>query len=75
MHILGLIMGWIRLIMDKCSDAGVEAAMCGDLASDLKFTSKLLDSGLTNFSVIPTVIPMLREHILDLVTKMEKADG
>src|SRR5260221_9761042 len=58
-----LILGWLKQIVEKTGQAGIECEICGELASNLEFTEELVKSGLEHYSVIPHLIPRLKNKI------------
>ena len=56
-----------RLIRTVCTSArreGIPVSLCGELASDLRETKFLIESGITKFSVAPPAILRVRESIM-----------
>jgi phosphoenolpyruvate-protein phosphotransferase (PTS system enzyme I) len=49
--------------------AGVPVAVCGELAGELEMTELLLGMGLRQFSMHPSQILPVKEHLFDLSTK------
>ncbi len=59
----------LRLIAQVISaghQAGIEVAMCGEMASNQKLTEVLLGMGLTHFSMTPSAILKTRKNIKNL---------
>ncbi len=58
--------GVLRLIQNVINEgekAGIEVAMCGEMASNSKLTETLLGMGLTHFSMAPSSILKTRKNI------------
>ena len=49
--------------------AGVPVSVCGELAGELEMTELLLGMGLRQFSMHPSQILPVKEHLFDLSTK------
>ncbi len=62
-----LILDMLKRIIRKAKSHGKECRMCGELAGDLNYTEDLLNIGLRNFSVQPSLIPYVKEKILRLL--------
>lgn len=62
-----LILKWVKELTQKAKSAGIECAVCGELASDFNFTQDLLRCGIRHFSVTPNNIPYLKSEIAKLV--------
>ncbi len=51
----------------RCRMYGRESFVCGDLAADMRYTKRFLRYKLSNFSVLPPLIPTLREQVYRIV--------
>ena len=67
-----LILEWIRIIAEKSKEANKECTICGELAGDFRFTDMLFENGVKSYSVIPHLIPRLKQGILNLITTRQK---
>ncbi len=56
----------IKLTCDNAHRAGIWVGVCGELASDISMTRKLLSFGIDELSVAPPVILPLREKIRNI---------
>lgn len=61
-----LILKWIGEIAGKADSAGKDYEVCGELAGNLKHTQELLRSGVRHYSVVPHLVPGLKEKIAAL---------
>jgi len=61
-----LILKWIKQIAEKAAEAGIGCELCGELAGNLEFTEDLVNCGLEHYSVIPHLIPGLKNKLLNL---------
>nr|WP_230391524.1 MULTISPECIES: phosphoenolpyruvate--protein phosphotransferase [unclassified Oceanispirochaeta] len=59
------IQEYIRIICSLAGEAGKPCYLCGELAQNTSYTKDLLELGCRNFSVTSTVIPVVRQAILD----------
>jgi phosphocarrier protein FPr len=57
------VLGMIRQAVQAGRDAGIEVALCGELAADPLATPLLLGMGLEEFSVSALLIPGLKQAI------------
>jgi phosphotransferase system enzyme I (PtsI) len=53
----------IKKAIDCCKDKGIPISICGEMAGDPIYTTTLLGLGLTRFSVIPAMIPIIKEIV------------
>jgi phosphoenolpyruvate-protein kinase (PTS system EI component) len=53
-------------IARAAKDAGIEAGICGELASDPELTGQFMEMGFTELSVSPAYILSLRKHIREM---------
>ena len=56
----------ISQVITAGNKAGIEVAMCGEMASNQKLTEVLLGMGLTHFSMTPSAILKTRKNIKNL---------
>ncbi len=61
-----LILKRLKQIAEKAAEAGIGCELCGELAGNLEFTEELVNCGLENYSVIPHLIPGLKNKLLNL---------
>ncbi|MDR2900952.1 MAG: phosphoenolpyruvate--protein phosphotransferase [Treponema sp.] len=54
------VLRFIKTTIDAAHDAGIKAAMCGELAGDTSATAILLGLGLDEFSMTPQSIPLVK---------------
>jgi len=57
------ILRMIEGIIQAGTDAGIDVAMCGEMAGDVTFTLLLLGMGLRSFSLSPYLIPEIKKII------------
>ncbi|MCR5357516.1 MAG: phosphoenolpyruvate--protein phosphotransferase [Lachnospiraceae bacterium] len=60
------VMRMIGLTIENAHKAGIEVTICGELASDLSITKRLIDMGVDALSVSPAAILPLKEYICSL---------
>jgi len=60
----------IKTAIDECVSRGKPVSMCGDMATRPEYTILLLGLGLTRFSVVSSMIPIIKE-IVSSVTLAE----
>jgi phosphotransferase system enzyme I (PtsI) len=53
----------IKLVIDAGQQYDAPVAMCGEMASDTRYTRLLLGMGLTDFSVHPTALLEVKDAI------------
>ncbi|MGM0568469.1 MAG: phosphoenolpyruvate--protein phosphotransferase, partial [Elusimicrobiota bacterium] len=58
-----IVMTFIKKIIKESEYAQKDCILCGEMASNISFTNKLLDYGLKNFSVSVPYIPQLKNKI------------
>ena len=68
----------IKLITSKANLQNIPVAMCGEIASDPRFTSLLLGLGIQELSVIPKYLPAIKNairhtSIVDAINLAEQA--
>jgi phosphotransferase system enzyme I (PtsI) len=56
----------VRLVSRAARRTGVPVSLCGEMASDPAMVGLLLGLGLTEFSMTPTAIPLVRQVVADL---------
>lgn len=56
----------VALAIKAADDAGIECGMCGELASDIAATQRLLDNGLREFSVNISAIGRVKSRLAEL---------
>ncbi len=52
-------------IFKKSREASMDCVVCGEAAGDRDYIPSLLKLGLTKFSVLPNLIPRIRQEIID----------
>jgi len=57
------ILRMIERVIQAGADAGIDVAMCGEMAGDVSFTLLLLGMGLRTFSLSPYLIPEIKKII------------
>ena len=62
-----LVLSVLKDVIRKAEERGKESSLCGEIAGNLKFTKLLLDIGLNNFSVQPTLIPYVKYKMMRLL--------
>ncbi len=55
----------IRMTIEAGHRAGIEVAMCGEMAGDVRYTRLLLGLGLTEFSMHPTSVLEVKRAVRD----------
>ncbi len=63
-----LVLKWIEEITGKADKAGKDCEVCGELAGNLDYTKELLKSGVKHYSVVPHLVPRLKETIASFVS-------
>jgi phosphotransferase system enzyme I (PtsI) len=61
----------VRLISRAARREGVPVSLCGEMASDPALVALLIGLGLTDFSMTPGAIPIVRHVVLSLATSEE----
>jgi phosphotransferase system enzyme I (PtsI) len=61
-----LILRWIAEVAEKADQACKDCEVCGELAGDLNHTEELLRAGIRHYSVVPHLVPRLKEKIYSL---------
>ncbi len=61
-----LVLDSIRTIVEKAVSQGKECCLCGELAGNVNYTDRLLDCGLTRFSILPPLIPAVKNKIFEI---------
>jgi len=64
-----LILPALKTAIQKAKELGKECCICGELAGNLKFTEDLLNIGIRNFSVQPSLIPNVKNKIHNILLK------
>ena len=57
-------------IIRKSQEKGKDCTLCGEIAGDKEYISGLLKIGLKNFSVLPNLIPRVRQEIYKYITTL-----
>jgi phosphotransferase system enzyme I (PtsI) len=57
------ILRMIRFVIDSALNADIDVGMCGEMASDPRYTALLLGMGLRRLSVSPRAIPEIKAQI------------
>ncbi|MCM8792321.1 MAG: phosphoenolpyruvate--protein phosphotransferase [Candidatus Omnitrophica bacterium] len=60
----------IKNVIDTAHKAGIQVAMCGEMASEVKFVPLLVGLGLDEFSVPSIVIPQIK-YVIRALSKKE----
>lgn len=63
------VLALIRHVLSAAKNAGIPAAMCGEMAGDLQAIPLLLGLGLRSFSVNAPSIPFVKERLRTLSLK------
>ena len=58
-----LICEWICQITEKADKAKIKCEICGELAANIEYTEALLKCGLRHYSVVPHLIPEIKNTI------------
>ncbi len=61
-----LIVKVVADIVKQAREAGKSCMVCGEMAADSAYTQQLLEAGLSEFSVPPSHISLLRKRIFEL---------
>lgn len=64
-----VILDLVKTIADKSKKAGKECSLCGELAAETKYTSRLIKKGLEIFSVSGPNIPKVKNQISSIIHK------
>ena len=54
----------IKNVVEHCKKYNIELSICGEIAGIPQVTSKLLDAGIRNFSVSPSLCKSIEEAIV-----------
>jgi phosphoenolpyruvate-protein phosphotransferase len=60
----------IGKVIAEAKKQNKECVLCGELAADVNYTKKLLDLGLTNFSVASVKIPQVKHKIAEILKQI-----
>ena len=55
----------IENMVRKCEEVSKDCTVCGEIAGDLDYVTSILKIGLTKFSVLPNLIPLVRREITE----------
>jgi len=77
------ILRQIKHIVDKCSERGRDVCICGEIASDPEILPILIGLGVKKISVVPRMIPILKqiireisfEHVKEIAAKAVNMDS
>jgi phosphotransferase system enzyme I (PtsI) len=58
----------VKDIIGKTKNQNKRCILCGELAGNMDFTESLLTMGLEHFSVLPPLIPIIKEKIYEYIT-------
>lgn len=64
------VLNLIARTIDICRGLGRDVSVCGEMAGDAAFTALLLAMGLRNFSMHPSQISQIKQHILRADTRI-----
>ncbi len=64
-----LLLPWLGKVLDVCAKLGKPCSLCGELATDGRYTKRLLALGLRDFSVVPYAVPKMKQHIAEIIEK------
>ena len=56
----------LRFVIDSANKAGIDVAMCGEMAGDRHYAPLLLGMGLRRLSLSPRAIPEVKTQIREL---------
>lgn len=56
----------LKSAIDSCKDRGIPISICGEMAGNPVFTLLLVGMGLNRFSVIPGMVPIIKEIVSNL---------
>lgn len=56
----------IRVVTENAHKYGKKVGICGEMAADLEITEELIELGIDEFSVVPSVILPLRKRIREI---------
>ncbi len=59
----------------NASDAGIPAGICGELASDTRYTETFINFGFTKLSVSPPLVPKIKDSLLSLDKRSHELTG
>ncbi len=60
------ILRMLRFVIDSANEAGIDVAMCGEMAGDRHYAPLLLGMGLRRLSLSPRAIPEVKTQIREL---------
>jgi phosphotransferase system enzyme I (PtsI) len=60
------VLAFLEMIAKSAKNAGIQAGICGELASDPALTGRFIEWGYNELSVSPAFIPALRKKIRDM---------
>ena len=64
-----LILGWIAEVAEKADQAGKDCEVCGELGGYLNHTEELFGAGVRHYSVVPHLVPRLKQKICSLASQ------
>lgn len=67
-----ILLNVIKEIAEKAKKKGVDCSLCGEWASEILYTERLLKSGLTRFSVTPSMLPQLNSTMQKIISMQKK---
>ncbi len=62
----------IKLTVEAADQAGIEVAMCGEMAGDILYTILLVGLGLRNLSMAPTAIADVKKYVCTVTYENSK---
>lgn len=57
----------IGVVVNNAHKNGCKVSVCGELAGEIRFANKFIETGIDQLSVVPTKILLLRKHIISLM--------
>lgn len=67
------ILRMIQMVTEEARHAGISVSLCGEMAADPRFTMLLLGLGVTDLSVAPKFIPVIK-NVVHRISMVEAQD-
>jgi phosphotransferase system enzyme I (PtsI) len=66
---IGLALNMITPVISESENLGKECILCGELAGNTGLTEQFITSGLRHFSVMPPLVPSIKEIVFNFKEK------